>query len=187
MKPGGGIEIEERAGGLAICPPGSSRDARLDSFETEFGSATQALLPSLTLTRLSPISPAAFEIDSKGNIFQTRDLTHAEHAFVANERAMCMASCLYFLTRYYWIKTRNRIQRFAFRQGQWILWLMMCELDRLGVSKMMQILKARQLGISTLAEGIATWASLFIPGVASQIGSADGGTQDHARHDAAGD
>ena len=58
---------------------------------------------------------------------------------------MCMASCLYFLTRYYWIKTRNRIQRFAFRQGQWILWLMMCELDRLGVSKMMQILKARQL------------------------------------------
>ena len=64
--------------------------------------------------------------------------------------------------------------RFVFRQGQWILWQMLCELDRQGVSKMMQILKARQLGISTLAEGIATWEALFIPGVAAQIGSADG-------------
>lgn len=86
----------------------------------------------------------------------------------------CAASCLYFLTRYYYIKFKNKIARFAFRQGQWILWQMLCELDRMGVSKMLQILKARQLGISTLAEGIATWASLFIPGVAAQIGSADG-------------
>lgn len=87
---------------------------------------------------------------------------------------MCAASCHYFLTRYYHIKTKNKITRFTFRQGQWILWQMLCELDRMGVSKMLQILKARQLGISTLAEGIATWCSLFIPGVAAQIGSADG-------------
>src|ERR1035441_11040853 len=39
---------------------------------------------------------------------------------------------------------------------------------------MLQIRKARQLGISTLAEGIATWEALFIPGVAAQIGSCDG-------------
>ena len=114
-----------------------------------------------------------FEIDSKGNI--THDsLTRSEQHFIANERAMCMASAHYFLTRYYWIKAHNRIIRFSFRQGQWILWLMLCELDRLGVSKMLQILKARQLGISTLAEGIATWASQFVPGVAAQLGSADG-------------
>jgi hypothetical protein len=86
----------------------------------------------------------------------------------------CMASCLYFLTRYYYIKARNQIMRFTFRKAQWILWQMMCELDLMGVSKMLQILKARQLGISTLAEGIATWSSNFIPGVASLIGSADG-------------
>ena len=145
----------------------------MDAFEAEFGYRPKPSSISDVDAAISYLS-SAFEIDSKGNIFQTRDLTKAEHRFVANERAMCMASCLYFLTRYYWIKTRNRIQRFAFRQGQWILWLMLCELDRLGVSKMLQILKARQLGISTLAEGIATWASLFIPGVASQVGSADG-------------
>lgn len=148
-------------------------ERKLDSFEESFGWRPKPSSISDVDAAISYLS-SAFEIDAKSNILQTRDLTRAEHAFVANERAMCMASCLYFLTRYYWIKTRNRIQRFAFRQGQWILWLMLCELDRLGVSKMLQILKARQLGISTLAEGIATWASLFIPGVASQIGSADG-------------
>ena len=105
---------------------------------------------------------------------QTRGLTKAEERFIANERAMCAASCLYFLTRYYYIKFKNKIARFAFRQGQWILWQMLCELDRMGVSKMLQVLKARQLGISTLAEGIATWSSQFVPGVAAQIGSADG-------------
>ena len=87
---------------------------------------------------------------------------------------MCAASCLYFLTRYYYIKFKNKIARFAFRQGQWIMWLVLCELDRQGFSKMLRILKARQLGISTLAEGIATWVSQFIPGAAAQIGSADG-------------
>lgn len=115
-----------------------------------------------------------FQVDPKGNIFQIRGLSKWEERFIANERAMCAASCYYFLTRYYWIKAKNRILRFTFRQGQWILWQMMCELDKLGVSKMLQILKARQLGISTLAEGIATWASLFVPGVAAQIGSSDG-------------
>ena len=64
--------------------------------------------------------------------------------------------------------------RFTFRQGQWIFWLMLCELDRMGVSKMIQVLKARQLGISTVAEGIATWTSQFVPGAAAQIGSSDG-------------
>ena len=116
----------------------------------------------------------AFEIDQKGNIYQVRGLTKQERHFIANERALCVASCQYFLTRYYYIKAHNRIIRFTFRQGQWILWQMICYLDRLGKSKILQILKARQVGISTSAEGIGRWASMFIPGVAAQIGSSDG-------------
>ena len=115
-----------------------------------------------------------FVVKPNGDIEQQRGLTKSEERFIANERAMCAASCLYFLTRYYYIKFKNKIARFAFRQGQWIMWLMLCELDRMGVSKMLRILKARQLGISTLAEGIATWVSQFVPGAAAQIGSADG-------------
>jgi hypothetical protein len=148
-------------------------DERLDRFRQEYGwkPGPHSILEVDDWTkRLS----TAFEIDPKGSIYQTRDLTKQERHFIANERAMCVASCLYFLTRYYWIKAKNRILRFTFRQGQWVLWQMLCELDRMGVSKMLQILKARQLGISTLAEGIGRWASMFIPGVAAQIGSSDG-------------
>jgi len=117
---------------------------------------------------------SVFSIERNGDIDQVRGLSKSEERFIANERAMCTASCHYFLTRYYYIKSKNKIHRFNFRQGQWILWQMLCELDRKGVSKMIQCLKARQLGISTLSEGIATWESQFIPGVAAQIGSADG-------------
>ena len=92
----------------------------------------------------------AFEIDSKGTIFQTRSLSKAETRFVSNERALCAASCFYFLTRYYWIKTKSRIVRFSFRQGQWILWRMLQELDALGVSVKRlrrQVFAPRQAGV----------------------------------------
>ena len=146
---------------------------KLDRFEKEMG--WRPVEHSLEeVESWSKRLSTAFETDGKGNINQIRSLSKSEQQFINNERAMCAASCIYFLLHYYWIKTKNRIIRFTFRQGQWILWQMLCELDRMGVSKMIQILKARQLGISTLAEGIATWEALFIPGVAAQIGSADG-------------
>lgn len=120
--------------------------------------------------RLAPVFPC----DDKGNIYQERKLTAEEQQFIANERAMCVASCGYFLTCYYWIKAKNRVLRFTFRQGQWILWQMLCWLDQQGFSKQLQILKARQLGVSTLAEGIMLWLAMFVPGSVEQIGSADG-------------
>src|ERR1017187_804229 len=95
--------------------------------------------------RLPPLFPTA----DKGNIYQNRPLTPEEQQFISNERAMCVASCHYFLTRYYWIKEKNKVIRFTFRQGQWIMWPMLCELHRQGFSKQLQILKARQLGVST--------------------------------------
>lgn len=148
-------------------------DEKLELFKAEYGWKPEP--HSLDeVDKWSKQLESAFEIDSKGGIYQIRSLTKQEERFIANERAMCMASCLYFLLHYYYIKAKNRIMRFTMRQGQWILWQMMCELDRMGVSKMLQILKARQLGISTLAEGIATWAALFVPGVSAQIGSSDG-------------
>ena len=119
--------------------------------------------------RLFPVFPD----DSKGNIYQERLLTAEEQRFIANERVMCVASCHYFLTRYYWIKAKNRVFRFSFRQGQWILWQMLCWLDAQGFSKQLQILKARQLGVSTIAEGIMLWLAMFVPGSVEQIGSAD--------------
>lgn len=148
-------------------------EKKLDLFEAEFGWRPRPH----TIEEVDAWSKqleTAFEVDKNGNVFQIRELTKNEAKFVANERGMVAASCGYFLTRYYWIKAKSRILRFAFRQGQWILWRMLQELDEMGVSKMIQVLKARQLGISTMIEGIMTWGALFIPGNASQIGSSDG-------------
>src|ERR1035438_7841841 len=111
-------------------------DERLDRFEKEYKwRPTPHSIDDVDKWTLK--LSTAFETDQKGNIYQKRDLTKQEAHFIANERAMCVASCLYFLTRYYYIKAKNRIIRFTFRQGQWILWQMMCELDRLGKSKML--------------------------------------------------
>jgi hypothetical protein len=146
---------------------------KLDMFEEEFGwrpvEHTVAEVDEWQ-ERLGPVFPS----DDKGNIFQERRLTQEEQRLISNERAMCVASCFYFLTRYYWIKHKNRVLRFAFQQGQWILWQMICWLDEKGFSKQLQILKARQLGVSTMSEGIMLWAALFVPGSVGQIGSADG-------------
>ena len=106
-------------------------DERLDRFEKEF--KWRPIPHEISevdqwTARLSN----AFEVDQKGNIYQVRGLTKQERHFIANERAMCVASCQYFLTRYYYIKAHNRIIRFTFRQGQWILWQMLCYLDRMG-------------------------------------------------------
>ena len=146
---------------------------KLDALEKEFG-WRPAPHSIEEVDAWSKQLATAFEEDAKGNIYMKRKLTNTEQRFIDNERLMCSASCGYFLTRYYYIKAKSRIVRFTFRQGQWILWRMLQELDELGVSKMIQILKARQLGISTIAEGIMTWGALFIPGASSQIGSADG-------------
>ena len=146
---------------------------KLDALEKEFG-WRPAPHSIEEVDAWSKQLATAFEEDAKGNIYMKRKLTNAEQRFIDNERLMCSASAGYFLTRYYYIKAKSRIVRFTFRQGQWILWRMLQELDELGVSKMIQILKARQLGISTIAEGIMTWGALFIPGASSQIGSADG-------------
>src|SRR5271157_2183722 len=131
-------------------------DRKLDSFEHVFG--WRPIPHGIAevdewAQRLAPVFPC----DDKGNIYQVRPLSREEQRFIANERAMCVASCGYFLTRYYWIKAKNKVFRFSFRQGQWILWQVLCELDRQGFSKQAQILKARQLGVSTIAEGIMLW------------------------------
>ena len=130
-------------------------EKRLDNFEKEFGWRPRPH----TIEEVDlwvKLLEELFVVERNGDIRQIREATRAEERFIDNERAMCAASVHYFLTRYYYIKFKSKIARFTFRQGQWILWQMLCELDRMGVSKMLQILEARQLGISTLAEGIAT-------------------------------
>src|SRR5271166_277831 len=148
-------------------------DQKLDNFEKAFGWRPEKLTIE-EVDRFQRDVADVFTADIQGHIYQTRPLDEVERVVISNERANCVASCYYFLTRYFWIKNKNQIMRFTFRQGQWILWQMLCDLDRQGFSKQLQILKARQLGVSTIAEGIMLWLAMFVPGSVEQIGSADG-------------
>src|SRR6516225_3938217 len=78
---------------------------KLDRFEAEFGWRPREHSIE-EVDAWSKRLESVFEVDRKGNITQVRGLTKEETRFIDNERAMCMASCGYFLTRYYYIKTK---------------------------------------------------------------------------------
>lgn len=114
------------------------------------------------------------ETNSKGELFfDDANWTPKLHRFVQNERTLCSIDCEYFLTRYYKIAADNRIVRFAFRAGQRVFYRVVQELESQGKSIEIQVLKARQQGLSTVVEGIMTHRVLFVPGAKCSVGSAN--------------
>ena len=112
-------------------------------------------------------------VDSKGSsYFDDALLTPAMKRFIQNERALSALSAEYFLTRYFWL-TETNIQHFAFRSGQSAFFKVLQQLEDRGVSQVIQCLKARKQGISTVVEGLMTHATLMVPGTRCSIGSAD--------------
>ena len=71
--------------------------------------------------------------------------------WIANERFLCFASAEYFVTRYAYIRAANtQIVHFDFRLSQRILLAYLAECDDLQIAIQLFVLKARQLGISTV-------------------------------------
>lgn len=71
--------------------------------------------------------------------------------WVANERFMCFASAEYFVTRYGKIRAANtQLVHFQFRIAQQIFFHFLAECDDKQIAIQLFILKARQLGISTV-------------------------------------
>lgn len=111
--------------------------------------------------------------DAKGNgYFDDSLLTPAMYRFIQNERALAALSAEYFLTRYFWL-TETDIQHFSLRSGQRAFFSVLQQLEDLGVAQVIQCLKARKQGISTLVEGLMTHAALMVPGTRCSVGSAD--------------
>ncbi len=71
--------------------------------------------------------------------------------WIANERFLCFASAEYFVTRYAFIRAANtQIVHFDFRLAQRIFLAFLAECDDLQIAIQLFILKARQLGVSTV-------------------------------------
>jgi hypothetical protein len=99
-------------------------------------------------------------------------LTRDEVRFIQNERALAMSDAAYFLTRYYWIKTPQAIQRFTFLPGQKVYFDVVAEMESAQAAIEMIVNKARQHGISTETEGLILHRIAMYYGVNGVVASA---------------
>src|SRR5882724_9799717 len=104
----------------------------------------------------------------------TQNLTQFEVDWMENERILVMSDAEYALTRYCFLKDQeNIVRRFEFRVPQRILFDIIADLEESNRTLEFVILKARQLGCSTLVELLIGLRIIFGYGVNAVIGSAD--------------
>lgn len=112
--------------------------------------------------------------DDTGKPRATQNLNPADAQWILNEQILCACDAVYWLTRYAHIKTEeNIIKRFKMRIPQRLLFDIICELEDLRASIEIMVLKARQLGLSTLVELLIAHRIIFSYGINAVIGSAD--------------
>src|ERR1700679_1460661 len=94
-----------------------------------------------------------YVINHDGQPIACQNLDDFDHKWQLNERCMSVVDAMYFVTRYGWIlDAAGTIRRFAPRVAQEILFGVMRDLEAQDVSIEIMILKARQLGCTTLVE-----------------------------------
>lgn len=112
--------------------------------------------------------------DDLGRPVGTQNLSDFDHAWMINEQILCMCDARYALERYCYVKDeQNVIRRFEFRIPQLLLYSIICDLEERNSAIEIMILKARQLGMSTLVELLIALRIIFGYGINATIGSAD--------------
>ena len=115
-----------------------------------------------------------YTFDEFGNPAECLNLTAMDRQWMLNEQVLVMCDHAYALTRYAHVKDETGvIDRFHFRVAQRILFEMLGELEDMQAAIEIMILKARQLGMSTLVELLIGLRIIFSYGVNAVIGSAD--------------
>lgn len=110
--------------------------------------------------------------DGKPTGTANRPYTDREKWWIRNERMLCACDAAYFLTRYCYIKTeKNEIIRFTFRAPQKVYYKIISMLEKRGAAIQLQVLKARQLGMSTITELLVAHRIIFTYGVNAIIAS----------------
>lgn len=109
-----------------------------------------------------------------GQAAEDFQFTQQERDWIQNEMYMCACSFVYWYFRYFFIKTKEgNIQRPDVLLAQLIFLAILGELDLQMLPILLLILKARQLGISTIVEAIILWIAVFIKGSHTVIASAE--------------
>ena len=129
--------------------------ARREGWEPEFHSVAECDYRAAEIEKL--MTPSRSKSGIKENWFWKDDKAPPASTrrwvkrWVENERFLCFASAEYFATRYGYIRAANtRIIHFEFRLAQRIFLAFLAECDDMQVAIQLFILKARQLGVSTV-------------------------------------
>jgi len=103
-----------------------------------------------------------------------RQLTQDEQEWIANEQALCTLSFDYWMWNYAYIRDKgNRKTKVTPNVAQGILLDICGEMEERGIAIMLQILKARQLGCSTLFELIIAHRAQFHSHIDAVVASSD--------------
>jgi hypothetical protein len=114
--------------------------------------------------------------DDEGRPLACQNLEPWERQWQLNERVLVMADADYAVTRYcFVVDEEGTIRRFAFRIAQQILFGIISDLEAMEVAIEILILKARQLGMTTVVELLIMLRIVFSYGVNAVIASADQG------------
>jgi len=120
------------------------------------------------------VASGMYEFDDSGRPSAVVRLSDLEREWIQNEQALVLCDADYFLSHYAYIKDeQNVIRRFQFRTPQRLLYEIIAGLEERDAAIEVMILKARQLGMSTLVELLIAHRIIFGYGVNAIIGSAD--------------
>lgn len=104
----------------------------------------------------------------------TQNLTPRQSRWMLNEQLLVMCDAAYALTRYGWVTSEEGvIMRFNFRMAQLLLFNVIADLEECDAAIEIMILKARQLGMTSLVELMIMFRIIFSNGVNAIIASAD--------------
>lgn len=112
------------------------------------------------------------DVDEKGRVTVLRALTPQEHEFVRNERFLCRVDFHYFASRYCFIKNaHDQVVQFIPWTSQKIYLDTIAENEFNGFAIMLQVLKARQLGLSRVTSLLILHRAICFPHVNAVIAS----------------
>jgi hypothetical protein len=112
--------------------------------------------------------------DEKGNYYLERDFTPSEKRWIDNETILCTLDFRYWASCYAKIINKEgQIVPFRIRDAQEVMLDIWGEMEEEEIAVMVQILKARQLGMSTLTEMAVAHRIQFYPQVNAIVASSD--------------
>jgi hypothetical protein len=115
-----------------------------------------------------------FLYDDTGKPEAVTDLSPADKEFIRHNQALVLCDAAYALTRFCYVRDEEGIiKRFKFRVPQQLLWDIICDLEEKDAAIEIMILKARQLGMTTLIQLLIAMRIIFSYGVSAVAGSAD--------------